>query len=52
MTLTPLIGFGPITTEIAEVPQFYYAKAYHQQYLAKSSGEYCGLGGTGVCLPD
>ena len=44
-------GFGPITTEIAEAPQFYYAEAYHQQYLAKNPGGYCGLGGTGVCLP-
>ena len=44
-------GFGPITTEIAEAPAFYYAEAYHQQYLAKNPGGYCGLGGTGVCLP-
>ncbi|WP_324731995.1 peptide-methionine (S)-S-oxide reductase MsrA [Pseudomonas paeninsulae] len=44
-------GFGPITTEIAETPPFYYAEAYHQQYLAKNPGGYCGLGGTGVCLP-
>lgn len=44
-------GFGPITTEIAEAPVFYYAEAYHQQYLAKNPGGYCGLGGTGVCLP-
>ncbi|UUY09927.1 peptide-methionine (S)-S-oxide reductase MsrA [Pseudomonas sp. J452] len=44
-------GFGPITTEIAEAPTFYYAEAYHQQYLAKNPGGYCGLGGTGVCLP-
>ncbi|MDX1366302.1 peptide-methionine (S)-S-oxide reductase MsrA [Pseudomonas sp.] len=44
-------GFGPITTEIAEAPPFYYAEAYHQQYLAKNPGGYCGLGGTGVCLP-
>ena len=44
-------GFGPITTEIAESPTFYYAEAYHQQYLAKDPGGYCGLGGTGVCLP-
>lgn len=41
-------GFGPITTEIAEAPQFYYAEAYHQQYLAKNPGGYCGLGGTGL----
>lgn len=44
-------GFGPITTEIAEAPAFYYAEAYHQQYLAKNPAGYCGLGGTGVCLP-
>lgn len=44
-------GFGPITTEIAAAPPFYYAEAYHQQYLAKNPGGYCGLGGTGVCLP-
>lgn len=44
-------GFGPITTEIRPAPPFYYAEAYHQQYLAKNPGGYCGLGGTGVCLP-
>ena len=44
-------GLGAITTEIAEAPTFYYAEAYHQQYLAKNPGGYCGLGGTGVCLP-
>lgn len=44
-------GFGAITTEIAEAPPFYYAEAYHQQYLAKNPGGYCGLGGIGVCLP-
>ena len=44
-------GFGPITTEIGTAPPFYYAEAYHQQYLAKNPGGYCGLGGTGVCLP-
>ena len=44
-------GFGAITTEIAVAPPFYYAEAYHQQYLAKNPGGYCGLGGTGVCLP-
>jgi peptide-methionine (S)-S-oxide reductase len=41
-------GFTPITTEIAEAPPFYYAEAYHQQYLAKNPGGYCGIGGTGV----
>lgn len=44
-------GMGHITTEIAEAPTFYYAETYHQQYLAKNPGGYCGLGGTGVCLP-
>jgi peptide-methionine (S)-S-oxide reductase len=42
-------GWGPITTEIAPAPEFYYAEDYHQQYLAKNPGGYCGLGGTGVC---
>jgi peptide-methionine (S)-S-oxide reductase len=45
-------GYGPITTEILEAPEFYYAEDYHQQYLAKNPGGYCGLGGTKVCLPD
>ena len=44
-------GFEPITTEIAAAPEFYYAEAYHQQYLAKNPGGYCGLGGTGVSCP-
>jgi len=44
-------GRGPITTEIREAPEFYYAEAYHQQYLAKNPGGYCGLGGTGVSCP-
>lgn len=44
-------GVGSITTEIAEAPTFYYAETYHQQYLAKNPGGYCGLSGTGVCLP-
>lgn len=44
-------GFGPITTEIREAPEFYYAEGYHQQYLAKNPGGYCGLGGTGVACP-
>ena len=39
---------GSITTEILEAPEFYYAEDYHQQYLAKNPGGYCGLGGTGV----
>jgi peptide-methionine (S)-S-oxide reductase len=41
-------GLGPITTEIRDAPPFYYAEAYHQQYLAKNPSGYCGLGGTGV----
>ena len=40
--------YGAITTEIAPAPEFYYAEDYHQQYLAKNPGGYCGLGGTGV----
>jgi len=44
-------GFGPITTEILPAPEFYYAEAYHQQYLAKNPNGYCGLGGTGVSCP-
>lgn len=44
-------GYGSITTEIAQAPAFYYAEEYHQQYLAKSPGGYCGLGGTGVACP-
>ena len=43
-------GLGPITTEILPAPPFYYAETYHQQYLAKNSNGYCGLGGTGVCF--
>jgi peptide-methionine (S)-S-oxide reductase len=44
-------GCGAITTEIREAPEFYYAEEYHQQYLAKNPGGYCGLGGTGVRCP-
>ncbi len=44
-------GDGPITTEIRDAPPFYYAEAYHQQYLAKNPGGYCGLAGTGVAGP-
>jgi peptide-methionine (S)-S-oxide reductase len=43
--------FGPITTEIRPAGEFYYAEDYHQQYLAKNPGGYCGLGGTGVACP-
>ena len=42
---------GTITTEIAEAPPFYVAEEYHQQYLAKNPGGYCGLGGTGIACP-
>jgi peptide-methionine (S)-S-oxide reductase len=45
-------GYGPITTEILDAPEFYYAEDYHQQYLAKNPGGYCGLGGTNVCYPE
>ena len=44
-------GRGTITTEIRMAPTFYYAEEYHQQYLAKNPGGYCGLGGTGVSCP-
>lgn len=45
-------GLGQITTEIIEAPEFYYAEDYHQQYLAKNPGGYCGLGGTKVQYPE
>ncbi len=44
-------GYGPITTEIADAREFYYAEDYHQQYLAKNPWGYCGHGGTGVACP-
>jgi peptide-methionine (S)-S-oxide reductase len=44
-------GYGDITTEILDAPDFYYAEDYHQQYLAKNPGGYCGLGGTQVTCP-
>jgi peptide-methionine (S)-S-oxide reductase len=44
-------GYPAITTEIVRAPEFYYAEDYHQQYLAKNPGGYCGLGGTGVSCP-
>ena len=44
-------GLGEITTEIVQAGPFYYAEAYHQQYLAKNPGGYCGIGGTGVSCP-
>ena len=44
-------GFGTITTEIVDAPEFYYAEDYHQQYLHKNPDGYCGLGGTGVACP-
>ena len=44
-------GYGPITTEILDVPEFYFAEDYHQQYLAKVPHGYCGLGGTGLSCP-
>ena len=45
-------GKGAITTELLDAPEFYYAEDYHQQYLAKNPGGYCGLGGTGVPYPE
>jgi peptide-methionine (S)-S-oxide reductase len=44
-------SYGPITTEILDAPEFYWAEDYHQQYLAKNPAGYCGLGGTGVSCP-
>ena len=44
-------GYGPITTEIEKAGPFYMAEDYHQQYLSKNPGGYCGLGGTGVTCP-
>ena len=44
-------GYGQISTEIREAPEFFYAEDYHQQYLAKNPNGYCGLGGTGVSCP-
>lgn len=45
------LGSHPITTEIAPAGNFYFAEDYHQQYLAKNPDGYCGLGGTGICMP-
>ena len=44
-------GYGAITTEIGPAPEYYFAEEYHQQYLAKNPGGYCGHGGTGVSCP-
>jgi peptide-methionine (S)-S-oxide reductase len=44
-------GYGEISTEIVDAPEFYFAEEYHQQYLAKNPDGYCGLGGTGVSCP-
>ena len=44
-------GYGAITTEVMDAPEFYFAEDYHQQYLAKVPGGYCGLGGTGLACP-
>jgi peptide-methionine (S)-S-oxide reductase len=44
-------GYGQITTELRDAPEFYYAEDYHQQYLAKNPNGYCGIGGTGVSCP-
>ena len=45
-------AYPKITTEVLAATEFYYAEDYHQQYLAKNPGGYCGLGGIGVCLPE
>jgi peptide-methionine (S)-S-oxide reductase len=50
-TMLRAAGYGEITTEIREAPEFYLAEDYHQQYLAKNPHGYCGLGGTGVSCP-
>jgi peptide-methionine (S)-S-oxide reductase len=44
-------GFGNVTTEVRDAPDYYFAEDYHQQYLAKNPGGYCGIGGTGVSCP-
>jgi peptide-methionine (S)-S-oxide reductase len=44
-------GYGAVTTEIVDAGPFYYAEPYHQQYLGKNPGGYCGIGGTGVSCP-
>ena len=44
-------GYGAVTTEIRPAGPFYFAEDYHQQYLAKNPGGYCGIGGTGVTCP-
>ena len=44
-------GFPPVTTEILDAPEFYFAEDYHQQYLAKNPRGYCGHGGTGIACP-
>ena len=44
-------GYGAVTTEIVDAPEFYFAEDYHQQYLSKNPSGYCGLGGTGVSCP-
>jgi peptide-methionine (S)-S-oxide reductase len=44
-------GYGDITTEVAPAGEFYFAEGYHQQYLAKNPGGYCGIGGTGMSCP-
>ena len=44
-------GYGAVTTEILDAPAYYFAEDYHQQYLSKNPGGYCGIGGTGVTCP-
>ena len=43
-------GLGPVTTEIVQAGEFFYAEDYHQQYLHKNPGGYCGIAGTGICM--
>jgi peptide-methionine (S)-S-oxide reductase len=50
-TMLRAAGYGAVTTEIRDAPEFYFAEDYHQQYLAKNPFGYCGLGGTGVSCP-
>jgi peptide-methionine (S)-S-oxide reductase len=50
-TVLTKAGYGAITTEVLDAPEFYYAEDYHQQYLAKNPWGYCGHGGTGVACP-
>ena len=50
-TIFLLLLVGRRSGPIIEAPEFFYAEEYHQQYLAKNPGGYCGIGGTGVTCP-